>query len=231
MQQPPAFDPFTTTQGNYGGAASPQAGVPNTYQVPGQYGTGQYGADQYGANQIGAGQNASGQYGYEATVAPGAAGYPVSPENALAPGAFPNPNDPNSVIATQPFTPYQPRERIAPLDVYLQEARTGRIMIGGSVNSDLGLSGQLTIDERNFDITKVPTSWDDVWSGRAFRGRGQNFRAELMPGTRVQRYTSQLVGTQFPGHRLQSFGRRLPLHPSIHRLDRTTLGRARCLGL
>jgi outer membrane protein insertion porin family len=62
-------------------------------------------------------------------------------------------------------------------------------MLGGSVNSDLGLSGQLTIDERNFDITKVPTSWDDVWSGRAFRGRGQNFRAELMPGTRVQRYT------------------------------------------
>ena len=62
-------------------------------------------------------------YGYDATVAPGAAAYPTSPENALAPGVFPDPNDPNSVIATQPFTPYQPRERIAPLDVYLQEAQ------------------------------------------------------------------------------------------------------------
>jgi outer membrane protein insertion porin family len=155
----------------------------------GQYSAGQYSAGQYGAGQYGAGQYSAGQFGYDATVAPSAAGYPISPENALAPGAYPNPNDPNSVIATQPFTPYQPRERIAPLDVYLQEARTGRVMIGGSVNSDLGLSGQLTIDERNFDITKVPTSWDDVWSGRAFRGRGQNFRAELMPGTNVQRYT------------------------------------------
>ena len=184
------FDPYATTQANtfnqsnYAGTGTPQAGVPNTYQVPGQYNAGQYGLGQYPAEQY-----AAGQYGYDATVAPGAAGYPTSPENALAPGAFPNPNDPNSVIATQPFTPYQPRERIAPLDVYLQEARTGRVMVGGSVNSDLGLSGQLTIDERNFDITKVPTSWDDLWSGRAFRGRGQNFRAELMPGTRVQRYT------------------------------------------
>ena len=70
-------------------------------------------------------------------------------------------------------------------------------MLGGSVNSDLGLSGQLTIDERNFDIMKFPTSWDDVWSGRAFRGRGQNFRAELMPGTRVQRYTVNWSSTTF----------------------------------
>jgi outer membrane protein insertion porin family len=187
VPQPAPFDPYATTQANpphQNNFAGTQAGVPNTYQLPGQYGAGQPNAGQYTA-----GQYTAGQYGYDTTLAPGAAGYPTSTENALAPGAFPNPNDPNSVIATQPFTPYQPRERIAPLDVYLQEARTGRVMIGGSVNSDLGLSGQLTIDERNFDITKLPTSWDDVWSGRAFRGRGQSFRAELMPGTRVQRYT------------------------------------------
>ena len=186
VAQPAPFDPYATTQANPtnpNSYAGTQAGVPNTYQ-PGQYNAGQYNTGQYGA-----GQYSANQYGYDATVAPGAAAYPTSPENALAPGVFPDPNDPNSVIATQPFTPYQPRERIAPLDVYLQEARTGRVMVGGSVNSDLGLSGQLTIDERNFDITKFPTSWDDVWSGRAFRGRGQNFRAELMPGTRVQRYT------------------------------------------
>ncbi len=190
VQQQVPFDPYAATQANtygqnnYAGTGNPRVGVPNTYQVPGQYS-----AQQYGPGQVSPGQYAAGQYGYDATVAPGAAGYPTSPENALAPGVFPNPNDPNSVIATQPFTPYQPRERVAPLDVYLQEARTGRVMLGGSVNSDLGLSGQLTIDERNFDITKIPTSWEDLWSGRAFRGRGQNFRAELMPGTRVQRYT------------------------------------------
>ena len=186
--QPPAGNanqqPNFQQQPNYNGAVAPQAGVPSTYQVPGQYSAGQYAPSQYAQGQYG-----PGQYGYDTSLAPGVAGYPTSPENALAPGVFPSPNDPNSVIATQPFTPYQPRERIAPLDVYLQEARTGRVMLGGSVNSDLGLSGQLTIDERNFDITKLPTSWDDVWSGRAFRGRGQNFRAELMPGTRVQRYT------------------------------------------
>lgn len=161
----PSYNQFN--QGNYPGAVTPPTvgyGAPGTYQTPGQY-------------------------DYNATVAPGTTGYAMTPEANVAPGVYMDPNDPNSTIATQPFTPYQPRERIAPIDVYVQEARTGRIMVGGSVNSDLGLSGQLTIDERNFDITRVPSSWDDLWSGKAFRGRGQNFRAELMPGTNVQRYT------------------------------------------
>lgn len=36
----------------------------------------------------------------------------------------------------------------APIDVYVQEATTGRIVLGGTVNSDLGVAGQLVIDER-----------------------------------------------------------------------------------
>tara|TARA_R110002095_G_scaffold68611_3_gene58375 strand:- start:210 stop:1274 length:1065 start_codon:yes stop_codon:yes gene_type:complete len=75
------------------------------------------------------------------------------------------------------------------LDVYVTEGRTGRITLGGSVNSDLGVAGQLVIDERNFDIRRFPRNWDDLWSGRAFRGYGQTFRAEIMPGTQVERYT------------------------------------------
>jgi outer membrane protein insertion porin family len=84
---------------------------------------------------------------------------------------------------------YQPRQRIAPIDVYVQEARTGRVIVGGSVNSDLGVAGQIIVDERNFNIRRLPRSWDDIWSGRAFRGGGQNFRMELMPGSQVERYT------------------------------------------
>ncbi len=83
---------------------------------------------------------------------------------------------------------YNPRVRDVPLDVYLQEGQTGRFTIGGAVNSDLGVTGNVTIEERNFDIRAWPNSQRGLLNG-AFRGAGQNFRMELMPGNLVQRYT------------------------------------------
>ena len=62
-------------------------------------------------------------------------------------------------------------------------------MFGVGANSNSGLTGSIVLNERNFDITRLPTSWDDLWSGRAFRGAGQEFRVEAMPGTVFQRYT------------------------------------------
>ena len=74
--------------------------------------------------------------------------------------------------------------------VRVREMRTGSFMVGGSVNSDAGLSGNVTINERNFDILRFPTSWDDFMEGRAFRGAGQEFRIEAAPGTEVSRYSA-----------------------------------------
>lgn len=138
-------------------------GAPGTYQIPGEYGS---------------------------TIAPGATQPFYGNDSTIAPGVFPG--DPNGLVVPDIAAPgvgFTPRQRIAPIDVWVQEARTGRVILGGSVNSDLGVAGQLIIDERNFDIRQVPRSWDDLMSGRAFRGGGQNFRAELMPGNRVERYT------------------------------------------
>ena len=68
--------------------------------------------------------------------------------------------------------------------VRVKETRTGQFMIGGSFNTDMGLTGNVTINERNFSLTRWPTSWDDIRYGRAFRGDGQELRIELAPGTR-----------------------------------------------
>jgi outer membrane protein assembly complex protein YaeT len=73
--------------------------------------------------------------------------------------------------------------------VTVKETRTGQFMVGGAVNSDMGFSGNVTINERNFDITRIPTSWDDIRYGRAFRGAGQEFRIEAAPGTSFSRYS------------------------------------------
>ncbi|MSR31444.1 MAG: hypothetical protein EXR99_08065 [Gemmataceae bacterium] len=74
--------------------------------------------------------------------------------------------------------------------VTVQEASTGSILFGVGVNSDAGMNGNIVLNERNFDITRIPTSLDDLISGNAFRGAGQEFRLEAIPGTQLQRYTA-----------------------------------------
>jgi len=74
------------------------------------------------------------------------------------------------------------------LDIYLNETRTGRLMFGVGVNSDAGMVGSIVLDESNFDILRPPTSWSDVLHGHAWRGGGQRFRLEAIPGNVVSRY-------------------------------------------
>jgi outer membrane protein assembly complex protein YaeT len=73
--------------------------------------------------------------------------------------------------------------------IRLQEQNTGSLMFGVGVNSSSGLTGNIVLNERNFDILRPPTSIEDLLSGNAWRGAGQEFRVEAMPGTQFQRYT------------------------------------------
>jgi outer membrane protein insertion porin family len=81
------------------------------------------------------------------------------------------------------------------IDAYLAEARTGRLMFGVGVNSNAGVIGNIVLSENNFDIMRPPTSWADIMNGTAWRGGGEKFRIEAMPGTQVSRY---LVDWQNP---------------------------------
>jgi len=73
--------------------------------------------------------------------------------------------------------------------VNVQETQTGSFLLGAGINSDAGITGSVVLNERNFDILNFPTSWEDITSGRAFRGGGQEFRMEAVPGNVFQRYT------------------------------------------
>jgi outer membrane protein assembly complex protein YaeT len=73
--------------------------------------------------------------------------------------------------------------------VQVKETQTGSFLLGVGVNSDAGLTGSIVLNERNFDLFRPPTSLEDFFSGRAFRGGGQEFRIEAVPGTQLQRYT------------------------------------------
>jgi RNA polymerase sigma factor (sigma-70 family) len=68
-----------------------------------------------------------------------------------------------------------------PQDILIdvREQRTGSLMFGLGVNSDAGLTGRILLNERNFDLTRIPTGWDDILSGRAFRGAGHELRIDV----------------------------------------------------
>jgi len=91
-----------------------------------------------------------------------------------------------TILVKEPDDPESPYRD---LEVHVQEMPTGSLMFGLGVNSNAGLVGSIVLNEKNFDILHPPTSLDDIFNGRAWRGGGQEFRAEAVPGTQLQRYT------------------------------------------
>jgi len=73
--------------------------------------------------------------------------------------------------------------------IKVKEKPTGSLIFSLGVNSEAGLNGSIVLNERNYDITSFPTSFEELISGRAFRGAGQELRLEAVPGTQFQRYS------------------------------------------
>jgi outer membrane protein assembly factor BamA len=73
--------------------------------------------------------------------------------------------------------------------VSVTEGQTGSIMFGAGVASDSGLIGNITLDQRNFDITDWPENFSEFITGKAFRGAGQRLRISLNPGTVYSTYS------------------------------------------
>jgi outer membrane protein insertion porin family len=70
----------------------------------------------------------------------------------------------------------------------VEETQTGRLMFGVGINSNAGVVGNIVIDERNFDLFRIPDSWEEVRNFSGFRGGGQQLRIEAVPGNQLQRY-------------------------------------------
>ena len=180
-------------------------------QNPGTYNSGPtqtyvpsagYGASTYTPTTPSYAPSGSGGYGYDQgypageTTSPGEfVGNPSYQSPVYSPGAFGDPvpagvgYGPNQTTYDGSGIPSQqlPAE-YADLVVNLQETQTGTFMFGVGVNSDLGLSAQATINERNFDWRRWPRSLNEIIDGTAWRGGGQALRIEAAPGTEVQRY-------------------------------------------
>ena len=69
--------------------------------------------------------------------------------------------------------------------VEVKEQRTANIGVGAQVNSNYGLGGNISYEQKNFDVTAVPTRLSDFTDSRAFEGAGQTFSATFQPGVDV----------------------------------------------
>jgi outer membrane protein insertion porin family len=67
----------------------------------------------------------------------------------------------------------------------VEEAPTGRFMIGVGANSFQGLIGSATIYEKNFNIMNPPRNFSDITNGVAFRGGGQQFKLNFSVGNLI----------------------------------------------
>jgi len=166
----------TYTQPGAPAAAAPYAPPAGVYQPAPAYGVAPYGS-----------QPATPPFG---NAAGGAAPPIVNTQGGAAapPLGYGSGNDMFGGAPTAPFV-NEPLTRDLILTPTVQEAQTGRFMLGVGVNSNAGLLGSIVLDEQNADITRLPTSWRDFVEGRAFRGAGQQVRIEAVPGTQVSRYS------------------------------------------
>jgi outer membrane protein assembly factor BamA len=71
--------------------------------------------------------------------------------------------------------------------IEVNETQTAFFLVGAGLTSNAGVLGNISYEQRNFDITNVPSSLNDLFSRKAFTGAGQYFRILLEPGTEQTR--------------------------------------------
>lgn len=98
--------------------------------------------------------------------------------------------------------------------VEVEETSTGSFNFGGLIGSDSGATARVAMTQRNFDFTDWPDTVGELFSQRAFRGGGQTFQLEALPGTQIQTYSISLAepalfDTDYSGSVAASFRNRI----------------------
>ena len=109
------------------------------------------------------------------------------------PGFFPNQN-----LGGQNFQSIQEPEFLD-LDVFIPQNPSGRLSVGGTVSSDNSVLGQIILEEHDFDFRAWPRNPREIFSPYAWRGGGQRFRVEAVPGADLERYLVSWSDPYFRG--------------------------------
>ncbi|MEC9157076.1 MAG: outer membrane protein assembly factor BamA [Planctomycetota bacterium] len=77
--------------------------------------------------------------------------------------------------------------------VEVTEKNTGSFNFGVGLSSDAGVFGDISLNQRNFDVADWPLTWRELVRGRAFRGAGQTMQISAAPGDEVSTYSFTLA--------------------------------------
>ena len=81
--------------------------------------------------------------------------------------------------------------------VEVDESQTGTLNFGLMAGSDSGLLGNISLNQRNFDLMDWPESWEEFWQRKAFIGAGQQFNMAFQPGDEIFNYEIGLTDPRF----------------------------------
>ena len=96
-------------------------------------------------------------------------------------------------VKVTPLDPDPDNPQYRDVLIEVKETNTSTINFGAAVSTDSGLLGQISLTQRNFDITDFPDSFSEFIKGRAFRGGGQTFSIMLQPGNELSNYSISLT--------------------------------------
>ncbi len=103
-------------------------------------------------------------------------------------------------VGTGLLQPPLQQPQMLDLDVFIPQNPSGRASIGGTYSSDNKLVGQIILEEHDFDLLNPPRNFREAFtSPYAWRGGGQRFRLEAVPGTDLQRYLVSWSDPYFRG--------------------------------
>lgn len=71
--------------------------------------------------------------------------------------------------------------------VEVSESNTGMLMFGVGVDTNSGILGQFSIEQRNFDASRKPETFKDFITGNAYVGGGQRLKFSIEPGNEMTR--------------------------------------------
>lgn len=107
--------------------------------------------------------------------------------NLFAP---PGPTTSGPRVTIQPPDEFEPDHRDVLVEV--EETNTGSFAMGATVGSDGGVGARIEITQRNFDVTDTPDTFGELFTGEAFKGGGQTFSIQILPGDRQQTFAVRL---------------------------------------
>jgi outer membrane protein insertion porin family len=106
--------------------------------------------------------------------------------------------EPGVGISTRTQEGDDPRSRDVIVDI--REGQTGTVRFAAGYSSSFGILGILELTQRNFDLTDVPESFEDVVGGTAFAGGGQFLRIRLAPAAERKAYSIDFREPYFFGY-------------------------------